>query len=269
MDRYRDNVLSFKGSAKKGEFFVYDTETTGLSPEDADIIEIAALKVAVKDGDTQIIDSIDIYINVGYPIPDVITNITGITDEELKAKGLAPEEAAKKVADFFGDNPLVVGYNSVSFDTAFVSKLLGTIGKEFKPSQQLDVLVMSREKTPKPHKLADMAEKAGLDGIEFHRAIGDCNATLGVLKYLLPMYKEKEPEVSVSDLTITDIRRWTKSHTLDRVYVSNNKNVSLYLDVYTKQWIAGGNIDLDTVVPMVLKYAKVSDDGELIKKFPA
>ena len=188
MDRYRDEVLTFKEAAKKTSvFFVYDTETTGLDPADCDVIEFSAIKCRINDdGSVDNEDNIDIYINPGYPLPEKITEITGITDEELQTNGIAAGDAAELISQFLGTDPVICGYNSVSFDTAFVDKLLKTIGASFAPTIQLDVLTMAREKTPKPHKLSDMAEKLGVTGITFHRSIGDCEATLAVLKKLLP-----------------------------------------------------------------------------------
>lgn len=274
MDQYRDDVMGFINSvvSEKKEFFVYDTETTGLSPVDDDIIEFSALKCAYneKTNKFSVLDEMDVYINVGYKLPEKIVEITGITDQELAENGITPANAAMQINKFLGQNPIMVGYNSVSFDTGFVMKLFRTqMGIDFKYEKQLDVLTMAREKTPKPHKLVDMAEKAGLTDLRFHRSIDDCKATLGVLIYLMPMYKQKEPETNVTGTEILGIRRWTKSHTLDRIYVSNSSNLSIYLDVYTKNWFIDANCDVDMIKNKVYAFAGVSSDKELLDKYPA
>lgn len=274
MDQYRKEVLEFMNACFRdgNDFYVYDTETTGLSPADSEIIEISAIKCSYNKETNRIVKTgqMDIYVNIGYPLPEKITEITGITDAELSEKGITPTNAAMMANNFFGQNPIVIGYNSISFDTGFVMKLLrSNLGNEFAPKMQLDILKMAREKCPKPHKLSDMAAKAGLEGIKFHRSIDDCEATLGVLLYLLPMYREKEPETEVSGTTITGIRRWTKSHTLDRIYVSNSSNLSIYLDVYTKNWFVDANCDVEIVKAKVYAYAGVSSDKELLDKYPA
>ncbi len=269
MDNYRDAVMAFKEAiATKNEFYVFDTETTGLNASDNDVIEFGALKVRYDGGAFKVVDCCDIYINIGYPLPDIITEITGITDLELSQKGISTTDAAYEIKKFLGDSPILVGYNSVTFDTPFMQKMFQTqLSEPFTQTVQLDVLTMAKEKTPKPHKLINMAEKAGLTGIEFHRAIDDCKATLGVLLYLLPMYDEKEPETDVNDITIMGIRRWTKSHTLDRLYVSNSKNLPMYYDIYTKNWYVGENCDLETVITKVLDFAGVSNDAELVAMY--
>ncbi len=268
MDMYRKEVLTFSEKvAQKKEFFIYDTETTGLSPVDSDIIEFACLKVAVEERGFVIKDTLDVYINIGYPLPEIITNITGITDAELLENGISPKEAADRISSFLGDTPILAGYNSVKFDTGFVKKLFENAGISFEYLFQLDVLTMAKEKTPKPHKLCDMAEKAGVKDITFHRALADCQATLEVFKYLLPMYAEPEDRAEIADIKIMGVRRWTKSHTLDRLYVQNSKNISLYYDVYTKSWNVGENCDINSLAEMVRSFAGVKTDAELVAMY--
>lgn len=270
MDKYRNEVLQFqKLSAKLGEFFVYDTETTGLNAANDDIIEFSALHMKRVDGKWDAVDELDVFINIGRPLPEIITELTGITDEILQTEGIAAKDAAEKIATFLGENPMLVGYNSVSFDTPFVERLYqDQLSMSFNRVFQLDVLTMAREKTERPHKLVDMAEKAGLTGLQFHRSIDDCKATLGVLKYLLPMYKEEEPKESTSDLRILGVRRWQKSETLDRLYVTNSKNMSIYYDIIQKKWAVMGNVEDDQVViNAILAFAGTSNDEEFVKKY--
>ena len=49
----------------------------------------------------------------------------------------------------------------------------------FSPDIVCDTLVMSKEKTEKPYKLEDMANRAGVSGgILFHNSLGDVEATI-------------------------------------------------------------------------------------------
>ena len=126
---------------------------------------------------------------------------------------------------------------------------------------------MAKEKTEKPHKLCDMAEKAGVTDIQFHRSIDDCKATLAVLEYLLPMYSEEEPKQDVSDLKIYGIKRWTKSISLDRLYVSNNANMQIFYDIPKKMWQVMGNVDDTPVIQAIYSFAGVGSDLELMQKY--
>lgn len=91
-----------------------DIETTGLSPDRDDIIEIGAVKFDAKG----IHERYQTFIKYDEPIPDLVTHITGITNEDLKG---APklEDIAEDLYDFVGDLP-VIGHN-INFDLDFLN----------------------------------------------------------------------------------------------------------------------------------------------------
>lgn len=264
-DKYRNEVLAFCEAIKGNIFYVFDTETTGLKCDENDIIEFSALKCRGEDdGTVTSLEELDIFINPGYSIPPIITELTGITDEMVKDCPNS-KEAAVIVSEFLGDDPILMGYNSVSFDAAFMRVLYQKINKTFDAKVHLDVLKMAKEKTPKPHKLIDMANAAGIaDGLAFHTSIDDAKATLGVFKYLLPMYKEKEATPELTSFKITGVQRWKKSETLDRIYVNNTMRVSVYYDIVNKCWEIGGNLPDAEVISAVFSYKGVSSVEELL-----
>lgn len=268
MDKYRSEVLSFMEAVKGRSFFCFDTETTGLSPVDNDIIEFSAVKYQEEGGKYREVSRFDIYINPEYEILAEITEITGITTEMLKGCPNS-SEAAWQIAEYLGDSPILIGYNSVSFDEKFVKSLYRkTTGKDFTPSFHLDVLKMAREKCPKPHKLIDMATRAGVaEGLRFHSSIDDALATFAVFEYLLPMYAEPEPAENGDELKIIGLRRWTKSATLDRLYVGNKKNWPIYLDIPKDEWFIGANIDDVQVISAIYEFAGVTDNAQLVSKY--
>lgn len=270
MDKYRQDVLSFVEAVKDGgKFYCYDTETTGLSPEENEVIEFSAIRYREDEDSGKYVEEarFDTFINIGKPLPEKITEITGITDADL-ATAPKPDEAAEQIAAFLGVNPILMGYNSVSFDTEFMKALYAKIGRKFIARQQLDVLVMAREKLPKPHKLIDSATAAGCaEGITFHRSIGDVEATFGVFQYILPMYEKEEPKADADGFVVTGVKRWTKSATLDRLYVQNTGNMSVYYDLPLKKWVVNGNIDDQIVIEKVYEFLSVSSNEEMVTKF--
>jgi DNA polymerase-3 subunit epsilon len=61
-----------------------DTETTGLSADDESIIELGMVKVLYSPSTKRIVSIVDVislYEDPGKPIPELITELTGITDE--------------------------------------------------------------------------------------------------------------------------------------------------------------------------------------------
>lgn len=263
---YKEEVEAFVKVTKNAPFFVFDTETTGLSPVESDIIQFSAVKCELVDGTYQITNEFNTYINPGYPIPTEITGLTGITDEMVKD---APDAktAAKRIYAFLGKMPILAGYNSISFDTRFMQQLYRkNLGIEFESLFHLDVLKMARDKFEKPHKLIDMAERAGVsEKYAFHSSLDDAKATFDVLNFILPEYEK--PEAKGMEVTITDIRQWKKSDTLNRLYVSNKENKSIYFDLYTKEWVIPPDVEEQSVIEQVYRQYQVANASELAVYF--
>ncbi len=272
MDQYRDKVVKWMNASKKeGIFYVFDTETTGLSPKDCDIIEFSALKVDTKG---QIKDELDLFINPGYEIPEKITEITGITQEKIDRDGISPVEAADRVLRFWGEHPVIVGYNSVTFDQLFVSEFYRkTKGFLFSPAAHLDICRMAKEKYPeKKHTLGNMAKHFKVDeGLQFHSSIDDAKATLGVMLNILPEYRVKEPDdepyLDIKDFYITWVSHFKKSYKMDRIYVKNTADAKVYYDIPRRLWYIGGHLPEDDVLEKIYKHEGVSTDAELVEKY--
>lgn len=252
-------VKAFKELLASDELIMFDTETTGLSAAECDIIEFSALKAKMdSDGRLVTTDTLDVYINPGYPLPEKIVEITGITDSELSEKGITADAAFEKIKAFFGSAPIISGYN-VKFDIGFVEALYSKFGENFKYKSSLDVMAIAKEKLPKPHKLINVCEKLGIaEGFVFHRSIDDATATLCALNNLLPLYSEENTE----KMEVTGVTRWTK-HGYDRIYINNRQNVSAYYDVNTDTWSINGDYELEDVKASVYAITGVSSDDQL------
>lgn len=190
------NLRAFLEKTNGKNFYVMDTETTGFTPDNADVIEISALKVYNDAGNFVLKGQYDSFINPHYPLPEKIVEFnkesgTGICDELL-----ASQPDSDKVVDdlikFFGKdyNELyVVGHNLDKFDTPFIEKLFETNGKDFVPEGSFDTLrfIQNIEGYRKGiHKLCNIHErtnKAFASGQQYHLSIDDCLATLDVMVY--------------------------------------------------------------------------------------
>ena len=172
-------------------FYVMDTETTGFKADNADAIEVSALKVYNDNGRFVIKGEYDSFINPHYPLPQAIVDFnqregTGICDALLKDKPDA-DVVAEQLAEFFGedmDNLFVVGHNIDKFDVPFIEKLMSAGGYDFMPIT-FDTLTYAKEHFAGSHKLGAVFEntdKAFSKGNpKAHLSIGDCYMTLDVM----------------------------------------------------------------------------------------
>ena len=175
----------------------------------------------------------------------------------------------KIIRPFFGDNPILAGYNILKFDDKFMELLwLRSCGVELKPEAELDVLRMVQEKMNlKSATLENAAKELGADfGLSFHTSMDDVIATERVAELLLPMYYDAD-EPAKFRFKVYGCYYQYYSHKNERIYVHTYPKSSTYYDVYTKSWhsdcLEGFNLkDLQTDV---LRFMGVKDEKELVK----
>lgn len=97
-------------------YVVFDFETTGFSAENDHVTQMAALKV--QEGKEP--ELYTAYVKVPVPIPEKITELTGITDAILAEKGLDMQTAWSEFYKFIEGFPLI-GHNSIKFDRLFLN----------------------------------------------------------------------------------------------------------------------------------------------------
>lgn len=160
------------------EYVVIDIETTGLSTDFDEIIEVGALKVV----DGSVTDSFCEYVHPTEPIPYFVTALTGITDEDLK-DARPVEDVLPDYVRFIGDS-IVLGQN-VNFDVNFIYDFGEPLGITF-TNDYIDTMRLSRRLHPefKHHRLKDLVERYDVGDFERHRALGDCQATFEIFKAL-------------------------------------------------------------------------------------
>lgn len=149
------------------DYTVIDLETTGLDPEKELIIEFAAIKV--RNG--KITDTFQQLCDPGFPIPPLITQITGITTDMVQFCP-NPRSVIGQFTDFIGDD-FIVGHN-VLFDVRFIVKSADVFKNDY-----IDTMKIFRKLHPElsHHKLSDMVDFYNKSNESAHRALSDCLAT--------------------------------------------------------------------------------------------
>ncbi len=160
-------------------FAVVDIETTGGSPRNEKITEIA---IFIHDG-LKIVDEYSTLINPECIIPYFITGLTGITNEMVTD---APRffEVARDIVKITEDK-IFVGHN-VSFDYSFVRQEFKNLGFEYN-RKTLDTVRLARQVIPglRSYSLGRLCKQLSIQITDRHRARGDAMATVKLLEELL------------------------------------------------------------------------------------
>lgn len=155
-------------------FVVFDFETTGLSPENDQIVEIGAVRV--EHG--KITDTYQKLINPGIHMPEATSKKNHITDDMLKGcpsiKTVLPD-----FLSFVGSD--VLAAHNASFDSAFLmaacEKYHKTVPEKYFDTMRLSVYWPNLSN----RKLETFLKAAGIKNSSAHRALGDATATANLI----------------------------------------------------------------------------------------
>ena len=173
--------------AKYDRLVLFDTETTGLLFSRDEIIEFAAVVVERVNGIPTVTREYDelITLSPGGFVPAKIEQLTGISTQDLREKGLPKTRVARDIADMIGGKTLLIAYNA-HFDLSFLYYFLLRHGDPLilKGKDKLDLLTVYKDRKPYPHKLCNAIEAYGLSGrvVNSHRAVDDVIATVAVME---------------------------------------------------------------------------------------
>jgi DNA polymerase-3 subunit epsilon len=162
-----------------------DIEATGLSYTQDKLIELGMIKFEYnKHGYIfRLLDNFNGYQDPGIPIPEYITELTGINDDMVRGQKI--EENA--VANYLQDVDLIIAHNA-QFDRTFLEAAFPSL-----PAKAWDCLMYDvnwDKEGISSRKLEYIAYKFGFFH-EGHRAINDCLAGVHLLAQQLP--KSQEP----------------------------------------------------------------------------
>ena len=149
-------------------FICLDIETTGLNPNEAEVIEVAI----VRFDHEKIIEEWSTLVKPPVPIPEFTTRLTGIDDEMVKN---APklDEVKDIIMEKLGNEPIMGHF--IFFDINF----LNTKGCDIKntplDSCQLARVILHKEPS---YSLEVLVQKLALNQPDAHRALDDVKANI-------------------------------------------------------------------------------------------
>ncbi len=158
---------------------VFDLETTGLNTRTDRIIEYGGF---LND------EEISSLINPGVPIEKIITDITGITQNQIDSKGVDWKTYAQDVVlPVLHRAKIYAGHNIAGFDLPMLRSNLKRVGLTMPEKPWIDTLLVSRRylKDVKNHKLGTVCNRYGIYIDRAHRAVDDSKANLDMLEKML------------------------------------------------------------------------------------
>ena len=176
----------------KKPLVVFDLETTGLDIVNDRIIQLSFIKV-YPDGKEERGDHL---INPGKHIPEMITELTGIDDEKVKAAPSFKQISTTLAETFKGCD--FAGFNSNRFDVPMLAEefLRAGIDFDFSKCRLIDAQAifhkMERRNLAAAYKF--YCGRKMEEDFEAHRADQDTEATYRVLMGELDMYSKEQQD---------------------------------------------------------------------------
>jgi DNA polymerase-3 subunit epsilon len=167
-------------------FVAIDLETTGARPGTAKITEIGA----VRFEGLREVSRFSTLVNPMRPIPPMITQITGIT-QEMVADAPRIEEVIPELLEFLA-GAVVVAHNAC-FDVAFLNYELRRLKGRQLGEGAFDTLPLARALAPglPNYRLGTVAEALGAPVAACHRALADAQAAGHVFITLVGRMQEQ------------------------------------------------------------------------------
>jgi DNA polymerase-3 subunit epsilon/CBS domain-containing protein len=165
---------------------VIDTETTGIDPADARIVEVAAVRI--QGG--QILDgTYSHFVRPGIPIPKASTAIHHIDDSKVAG---APTfaEIWPELRKLIGSS-IVIGH-TIGFDLAVLKRECQRTGHTFEQPRVLDTRLLAEIAEPAlaDYTIESLAAWLGIEMTSRHSAAGDALATARIFSALVPKLRD-------------------------------------------------------------------------------
>lgn len=169
------------------DYVVFDLETTGISHNYDEVIEISAIKVH----NHEVVTEFTSLVNPKRGIPHSASQVNGITDDTVRDAPIF-EEVLDDFLEFV-DGHVLVGHNIHAFDMKFIYRDCKRFFDKALDKDYIDTLKLARICLPhlQHHKLTDLADYYGITTTGAHRALNDCRMNQAVFEHLGEEIKKK------------------------------------------------------------------------------
>ena len=166
---------------------VIDTETTGLDPRKAWIVEIAAVRLVA--GRLQSKPAFRRLLHPGQPIPKPAISIHGI-DDAMVAGAPVFADVWPELSSYIG-GAVVIGH-ALGFDLAVLKRECERAGIDWVRPRTLDTRLLAEVAEPDlaGYSLDNLAAWLGVEITDRHSALGDALACARIFLALLPKLRE-------------------------------------------------------------------------------
>ena len=166
-------------SGVEDDYVAVDIETTGLG-RDARIIEMGAVRI--RHG--RKVASYSQLVNPQIPIPAKVTQITGITDRDVRHQPTI-DKALPRFYAFCGRDTWI-GHNIRRFDLPVIAREAERVGAGMPDVSFYDTMELSQALLPQldHHRVVDLIRYFGIAKTERHRAADDAAQTAQIFEHL-------------------------------------------------------------------------------------
>ncbi len=239
------------------KFSVIDIEGTGGNTSRSRIMEIAIYVYDSESG--EITDRFSTLVNPGIKPDWYVQKMTGITPKMLR-RAPAFHEIAKRVVEMT-ENTVLTAHNA-DFDYGILKKEFQRLGYDFQ-RPVLDTVHLSRKLLSglKSYGLDQLVKELKIVATDRHRAFGDAQATVEILKILLqkdPSRKtirnliDKRQHISEKNQKIKELNLIDRlPHKPGLLKIFDKKNRLIYVDFkadlkFAAEKLITGHLDIQT-----------------------
>ena len=186
-------------------FVAFDTETTGMWAAVNRVVELAAVKFSLREGEIGRFQSL---INPERQMPGEVIAIHGITDE-MVADSPKVDQILPAFQQFCGDAILIA--HNAPFDISFLGYEMSRCELSFGDNQVLDTVDIFHRFFPglPSYSLLNLIKHFELASVQEHRALSDALFVRSLFELAAPKYPAVHRRIDFKKfLTVHSIQHW-------------------------------------------------------------